>query len=119
MINPNWRYECVSLGLDREILLTEDVTPKKRYCILPDLPETLQSIPSPETIEQEDSLMLEEVSPGRLQRQGISGDRYVQIPEEKMVRLFPSMRGSKPWGATSSTQQWPKSTTILESNCTR
>jgi hypothetical protein len=63
--------------------------------------------------------MLEEVSLGRLHRQGISGDRYVQIPEEKMVRLFPSTRGSKPWGAMSPTQQWPKPTTILESNCTR
>jgi tryptophan synthase beta chain len=31
-----WRNECVSLGLDKKILLTEDKIPKKWYCILPD-----------------------------------------------------------------------------------
>jgi tryptophan synthase beta chain len=97
-----WRYECVSLGLDREILLTEDQTPKKRYCILTDLPKTLRPVLTPETLEPADSMMLEAVFPGGLQEQEFSGVRFVQIPEEKRD-------GYRPW----------KPTTALEAKCTR
>jgi predicted alternative tryptophan synthase beta-subunit len=82
-VYPYWRYECVSLGLDRDILLTEDQTPKKRYCILTDLPKTLQPVLTPETLEPVDSKMLEAVFPGGLLKQEMSGVRFVQIPEEK------------------------------------
>ena len=33
------RYECVSLGLDKEILLAEDKIHKNRFCIISGLPK--------------------------------------------------------------------------------
>jgi len=76
------RYECVSLGLDRKILLTEDRIPKNWYCILPDLPKPLQPLIDPKTREPVDPRMLEAIFPKELIRQEVSGDRFVQIPEE-------------------------------------
>jgi tryptophan synthase beta chain len=95
-------YECVSLGLDRELLLTEDKTPKKRYCIVTDLPDILQHVLTPETLEPVDSKMLEAVLPGGLLEQEMSGDRFVQILEEKRDAY-------RPW----------KPTTTQETKCTR
>jgi len=59
---------CVSLGLDRKILLTEDQIPKNWYCVLPDLPKPLQPILDPETLEPVDPKMLEATSPRELKQ---------------------------------------------------
>ena len=73
---------CVSLGLERKILLTEDQIPKKWYCVLPDLPKPLQPILNPETLEPIDPKMLEAIFAKELLKQEMSGERFVQIPEE-------------------------------------
>ena len=73
---------CVSLGLDRKILLTEDQIPKNWYCVLPDLPKPLQPILIPETLELVDPKMLEAIFPKELLKQEMSGERFLQIPEE-------------------------------------
>ena len=66
---------CVSLGLDRKILLTEDHIPKKWYCVLPDLPKPLQPILNPETLEPVDPKMLEAIFPMELLKQVMSAFR--------------------------------------------
>jgi predicted alternative tryptophan synthase beta-subunit len=73
---------CVSLGLDRKILLTEDQIPKDWYCILPDLPGPLQPLLDPKTRKPVDPRMLEAIFPRELVRQKVSGDRFVEITEE-------------------------------------
>ncbi len=78
------RDECVSLGLDRKILLTEDQIPKNWYCILPDLPAPLKPLLDPKTQEPVDPKTLEAIFPKELNRQEVSGNRFVQIP--KLIR---------------------------------
>jgi len=74
--------KCVSIGLERKILLTEDRIPKKWYCVLPDLPKPLKPLLDPKTREPVDPKMLEAIFPKALLKQEMSGDRFVQIPEE-------------------------------------
>ncbi|UCD46093.1 MAG: TrpB-like pyridoxal phosphate-dependent enzyme [Candidatus Bathyarchaeota archaeon] len=76
--------------MDRKILLTEDQIPKKWYCILPDLPRPLQPILNPGTLEPVDPKMLEAIFPKELLKQEMSGERFVQIPEEirDVYRLY-------------------------------
>jgi len=63
------RYESVSLGLDRIILLEEDQAPKNRYRILPDLPAPLRPIL--------DLATKEPVDPKKLMR-------FFEMPREKI-----------------------------------
>ena len=66
---------CVSLGLDRKILLTEDQKPKNWNCVLPDLSRPLQPFLNPETLEPVDSKMLEAIFPRELLKQVMSAFR--------------------------------------------
>jgi len=84
------RYESVSLGLDRKILLEEDQIPKNWYCILPDLPAPLKPILDPATKEPVDPRMLMRLFPKELIMQEVSQERFIQIPEEvrDVYRLY-------------------------------
>lgn len=73
---------CVSLGLDKKILLTEDQIPKDWYCILPDLPGPLQPLLDPKNREPVDPRMLEAIFLKELVKQEVGGDRFVEITEE-------------------------------------
>ena len=74
--------KCVSLGLDKKILLDEDRIPKKWYCINPDLPAPMKPLLDPKTLEPVDPKMLEAIFPRELLKQEMSMDRFIEIPEE-------------------------------------
>jgi tryptophan synthase beta chain len=91
---------CVSAGLDRKILLTEDHIPKNWYCVLPDLPKPLPPLIDPGNRQPVDPRMLEAIFSKELVRQEVSGDRLVQIPEEirdvyRLWRPTPLMRATR------------------------
>jgi len=91
---------CVSTGLDTKILLTEDQIPKNWYCILPDLPKPLPPPIDPNTRQPVDPKLLEAIFPRELLRQEVSGERFVQIPDEirevyRMWRPTPLFRAKR------------------------
>jgi hypothetical protein len=79
---------CVSLGLDRKILRTENQIPEKWYCILPDRSKPLQPILTPAILEPVDPKMLEGSFPSEFLKQEMCGERFLQIPEEVRNAYF-------------------------------
>ncbi len=94
---------CVSLGLDRKILLTEDQTPKDWYCILNELPGPLQLLLDPKTREPIDPRMPKTIFSRELLRQEVSGDQFVEITEE--IRDFYRFWRSTPMYRTRDLQE--------------
>jgi hypothetical protein len=77
------RYECVSLGLDRNLLLTEDRITQNKHCILTDLPEASQAPIDLITKLHLDKIALDVDFSCELFRMEMRGDRKIQIPIEK------------------------------------
>jgi tryptophan synthase beta chain len=84
------RKKCVSLGLERTILLTEDEIPKKWISITPDLPTRPYPLLDPGTREPVKPEALLPIFPKELLMQEVSEKRYIDIPEEvrEAYRLY-------------------------------
>lgn len=74
--------KCVSLGLERTILLTEDDIPRKWISITPDLPKPPYPLINPGTQEPVKPEELLPIFSKELLRQEVSQERYIDIPEE-------------------------------------
>ncbi len=68
--------------MQKKIFLDEDELPKRWYCILPDLPETLPPPIDPRTREPVKPEVLTAIFAKELIKQEMSEERWINIPEE-------------------------------------
>jgi hypothetical protein len=73
---------CVSLGLDRKILLTEYQTTESWYSILPNLLRPLRPIQYKKNREQQSHKTIEIIFTRELKRQEVTEDRFIWTTEQ-------------------------------------